>query len=77
MPAVVITSQDAPEFEGKVTIYVLVCVLISAFGGFTFGYDIGISGQNFLDIYVNMYVFENVFIFFSTGESVRWGDSHG
>ncbi|XP_021907026.1 sugar transport protein 8-like [Carica papaya] len=44
MPAVVITSQDAPEFEGKVTIYVLVCVLISAFGGFTFGYDIGISG---------------------------------
>ncbi|XP_022722539.1 sugar transport protein 8-like [Durio zibethinus] len=45
MPAVVASgSGDTPEYEGRTTIYVLVCVTIAAFGGLMFGYDIGISG---------------------------------
>ncbi|XVE81584.1 hypothetical protein DITRI_Ditri15bG0076500 [Diplodiscus trichospermus] len=45
MPAVVVgTSGDTPEFDGRTTIYVIVCVIIAAFGGLMFGYDIGISG---------------------------------
>ncbi|XVF66687.1 hypothetical protein PTKIN_Ptkin10aG0057300 [Pterospermum kingtungense] len=45
MPAVVVSSSgDIPEFEGRTTIYVVVCVIIAAFGGLMFGYDIGISG---------------------------------
>ncbi|OMP03745.1 Sugar/inositol transporter [Corchorus olitorius] len=43
-PAVVIGNGDMPEFEGRITIYVAVCVVIAAFGGLMFGYDIGISG---------------------------------
>ncbi|WCJ23725.1 Sugar transport protein 8 [Euphorbia peplus] len=44
MPAVVISGGDMPEFEGKVTFTVIICVIIAAFGGLMFGYDIGISG---------------------------------
>ncbi|XP_021290495.1 LOW QUALITY PROTEIN: sugar transport protein 8 [Herrania umbratica] len=45
MPAVVVASHgDMPEHEGRFTIYVIVCVIIAAFGGLMFGYDIGISG---------------------------------
>ncbi|XP_030470499.1 sugar transport protein 8-like [Syzygium oleosum] len=46
MPAVVVTNHggDVPDFEGKITIYVIICVFIAAFGGLMFGYDIGISG---------------------------------
>ncbi|XP_022748787.1 sugar transport protein 8-like [Durio zibethinus] len=45
MPAVVVSgSGDNPEYEGRTTIYVIVCVTIAAFGGLMFGYDIGISG---------------------------------
>ncbi|OWM69832.1 sugar transport protein 8-like [Punica granatum] len=45
MPAVVVSNGgDVPEFEGRITIYVILCVIISAFGGLMFGYDIGISG---------------------------------
>ena len=45
MPAVVVSaSGDTPEFEGRTTVYVIVCVIIAAFGGLMFGYDIGISG---------------------------------
>ncbi|XVE66015.1 hypothetical protein DITRI_Ditri08aG0047600 [Diplodiscus trichospermus] len=45
MPAVVVgASGETPEFEGRTTIYVIVCVIIAAFGGLMFGYDIGISG---------------------------------
>ena len=45
MPAVVVSaSGDNPQFEGRTTIYVIVCVIIAAFGGLMFGYDIGISG---------------------------------
>ncbi|KAK8619561.1 hypothetical protein V6N13_135844 [Hibiscus sabdariffa] len=44
-PAVeVCGSRETPEFEGKITVYVIVCAIIAAFGGLMFGYDIGISG---------------------------------
>lgn len=44
-PAMVFSGGDVPEFEGKMTPTVVVCVIIAAFGGFLFGYDIGISGS--------------------------------
>merc|ERR1712051_1152005 len=43
-PAMVVSSGDAQEFEGKITFTVIICVIIGAFGGLMFGYDIGISG---------------------------------
>ncbi|GMJ08322.1 SUGAR TRANSPORT PROTEIN 8 [Hibiscus trionum] len=44
-PAVVVSdSGENTEYEGRITVYVIVCVVISAFGGLMFGYDIGISG---------------------------------
>ncbi|KAK9161156.1 hypothetical protein Syun_007497 [Stephania yunnanensis] len=46
MPGVVVVAPDGglPQFEGKTTVYVIICGIIAAFGGFIFGYDIGISG---------------------------------
>ncbi|KAJ6689398.1 hypothetical protein OIU85_005767 [Salix viminalis] len=45
MPAVVIANTgDVPEFEGRITFNVIVCVVIAACGGLMFGYDIGVSG---------------------------------
>ncbi|KAJ8766503.1 hypothetical protein K2173_022562 [Erythroxylum novogranatense] len=45
MPAVVVAGGGAtPEFEGKMTHTVLLCVVIAACGGLMFGYDIGVSG---------------------------------
>ncbi|CAL9205852.1 unnamed protein product [Musa hybrid cultivar] len=47
MPAMV-TSNAGPggakKFEGRITIYVVICGIIAATGGLMFGYDIGISG---------------------------------
>ncbi|KAJ6430029.1 hypothetical protein OIU84_021442 [Salix udensis] len=44
MPAVVIANTgDVPEFEGRITFNVIVCVVIAACGGLMFGYDIGVS----------------------------------
>ncbi|KAJ4722426.1 Sugar transport protein [Melia azedarach] len=42
--AVVAASGDVPQFEGKITVYIIICVIIGAFGGLMFGFDIGISG---------------------------------
>ncbi|XP_048137461.1 sugar transport protein 8-like isoform X1 [Rhodamnia argentea] len=45
MPAVITSlGGHVPEHDGKITFYVILCVIISAFGGLLFGYDIGISG---------------------------------
>nr|CAD1840503.1 unnamed protein product [Ananas comosus var. bracteatus] len=46
MPAIVVSSGNGPpkEFEGKITVYVVICGIIAATGGLMFGYDIGISG---------------------------------
>ncbi|KAK3190019.1 hypothetical protein Dsin_029580 [Dipteronia sinensis] len=32
------------NFKSKITVYVVICWILAAFGGFMFGYDIGISG---------------------------------
>ncbi|KAG6537526.1 hypothetical protein ZIOFF_002620 [Zingiber officinale] len=44
MPAVVVSSGGDKQFEGKITVYVVICGIIAATGGLMFGYDIGISG---------------------------------
>lgn len=44
-PAIAVGGGDMPIFEGKITVYVIACVIIAAFGGLMFGYDIGISGS--------------------------------
>ncbi|KAE8704573.1 hypothetical protein F3Y22_tig00110450pilonHSYRG00771 [Hibiscus syriacus] len=45
-PAVVVSgSGENEEFEGRTTVYVIVCAIIAAFGGLMFGYDIGISAS--------------------------------
>ncbi|KAL9410566.1 hypothetical protein AB3S75_044354 [Citrus x aurantiifolia] len=43
-PAIAVGGGDMPVFEGRITVYVVACVIIAAFGGLMFGYDIGISG---------------------------------
>lgn len=41
----VMSAQDGgTEFPGRLTVQVILCSLIAAFGGLMFGYDIGISG---------------------------------
>ncbi|KAA8548622.1 hypothetical protein F0562_000306 [Nyssa sinensis] len=37
-------GTNNPEFKSKITVYVLACWILAAFGGLMFGYDIGISG---------------------------------
>ncbi|RZS15909.1 hypothetical protein BHM03_00047806 [Ensete ventricosum] len=51
MPAVVLASSDGgpKQFEGKITTYVVICGIIAATGGLMFGYDIGISGIQFVN----------------------------
>lgn len=48
-PAIAVGGGDMPVFEGRITVYVVACVIIAAFGGLMFGYDIGISGFNFFN----------------------------
>lgn len=48
MPAMVMSNagpSGAKKFEGRITIYVVICGIIAATGGLMFGYDIGISGK--------------------------------
>lgn len=57
-PAVVMSSGGAPkEFEGKITIYVVICGIVAATGGLMFGYDIGISG-----LHAILHILENTFL---------------
>lgn len=43
----VASSDDSPkQFEGKITVYVVLCGIIAATGGLMFGYDVGISGMS-------------------------------
>ncbi|KAJ4722427.1 Sugar transport protein [Melia azedarach] len=35
---------ESQDFKSKITVYVVVCWILAAFGGLMFGYDIGISG---------------------------------
>ncbi|KAG5236538.1 sugar transport protein [Salix suchowensis] len=36
-------EKDDHDFPSKLTVYVVTCWILAAFGGFMFGYDIGIS----------------------------------
>lgn len=38
-------NQESDFFKSKITLYVLACWILAAFGGLMFGYDIGISGN--------------------------------
>lgn len=38
-------EKDDQDFPSKLTVYVVTCWILAAFGGFMFGYDIGISGM--------------------------------
>lgn len=45
MPTIIVKNGEATaKSEGRMTIYVIICAVIAAFGGLMFGYDIGISG---------------------------------
>ncbi|CAI8592684.1 unnamed protein product [Vicia faba] len=41
---VLVTSINRRQYEGKVTMFVLVTCLVAAMGGLLFGYDLGITG---------------------------------
>lgn len=42
-----VAKERAEQYQGKVTLSVIVACLIAAVGGSIFGYDIGISGKFF------------------------------
>ena len=46
MPAAIVIADSggSHDFPAKLTLQVLICTTIAAFGGLMFGYDIGISG---------------------------------
>ena len=37
-------TERTEDYPSKITVYVVVCWILAAFGGLMFGYDIGISG---------------------------------
>lgn len=37
-------TAETEDYPSKITLYVVVCWILAAFGGLMFGYDIGISG---------------------------------
>lgn len=41
---VLVASTNGRQYEGKVTMFVLVTCLVAAMGGLLFGYDLGITG---------------------------------
>lgn len=41
---IISNDPDSPDFDGKLTFFVMLCVVIAACGGLMFGYDIGVSG---------------------------------
>jgi hypothetical protein len=42
------SEKHDQDFPSKFTVYVVICWILAAFGGFMFGYDIGISGMQSL-----------------------------
>jgi len=82
MPAVVIANNgDVPEFEGRITFNVIVCVVIAACGGLMFGYDIGVSGL-YLIMDLNLLHFLYIAMINSADAvkihaNFRWCHSHG
>jgi hypothetical protein len=43
--AVGVSNERAEQYQGGVTLYVVVACMVAAIGGSIFGYDIGISGM--------------------------------
>jgi hypothetical protein len=39
-----VAKERAEEYQGRVTLYVIIACAVAAIGGAIFGYDIGISG---------------------------------
>ena len=44
---------ESEDFKSKITVYVVVCWILAAFGGLMFGYDIGISGTFLFLFFLN------------------------
>lgn len=43
-----VAKERAGEYQGRVTLYVIIACTVAAIGGSIFGYDIGISGSYFI-----------------------------
>lgn len=41
-----VAKERAEQYQGRVTIYVIIACTVAAVGGSIFGYDIGISGTS-------------------------------
>ena len=54
--AVGVSNERAQQYQGGVTLYVVVACMVAAIGGSIFGYDIGISGM-----YVYCPILSNIF----------------
>lgn len=46
----VLSGEGITEYPGKLTPFVTITCIVAAMGGLIFGYDIGISGINFLNV---------------------------
>lgn len=53
-------SGGSGDYEGKVTAFVIMTCLVAATGGLLFGYDIGISGNIFLLIFLVFFYHRSV-----------------
>lgn len=40
-----VSKERAQQYQGRVTLFVVMACLVAAVGGSIFGYDIGISGE--------------------------------
>lgn len=47
----VVAANDGEEYHGKLTCFVILASMMAAMGGLIFGYDIGISGLIFHNLY--------------------------
>lgn len=41
-----VAKERAEQYQGRVTLYVIISCAIAATGGSLFGYDVGISGES-------------------------------
>lgn len=57
-----VAKERAEQYQGKVTVFVIIACIVAAVGGSIFGYDIGISGK--FSLYFSRYPVQ-VLIFLS------------
>ena len=66
-----VAKERAEQYQGRVTLYVIIACIVAAVGGSIFGYDIGISGtfrffcqniyrQDYLDCCSGVYFKEKI-----------------